>query len=285
MSNEYYYQQPQPGQPQPGQPAPGGAVPYYVKKNPWYLRWWAITLGIVGVVGVCCFGALAFVLVGTELDSDSADNDEDSSVASDIDEEENDVEAGTEAEEESEADYFSSTFPVFAAFTESGSGDSVIDLPAGQGIVTASHTGSSNFILTTLDESNEMSDLLVNTIGNYEGTSAYGLDWLGMDSASLQITADGPWEVTIAPIADAPKLGDPEESQGDGVYQYSGGAANWALTHQGEGNFIVTYISDSLVGWDLLANEIGNYEGTVAVTSGPAVVTVNARGTWAIMSS
>lgn len=87
------------------------------------------------------------------------------------------AETGAEAsnEEESETDYFVSAFPNFDAVTESGSGDSVINLPAEQGLITASHPGSSNFALTVLDGSNEMAELPVNTIGSYEGTTAFRL--------------------------------------------------------------------------------------------------------------
>ncbi|WP_051393144.1 hypothetical protein [Glycomyces arizonensis] len=289
---QYPQSYPQPGYPQPGfvPQAPPAA------KKPWYLRWWSITIAVVFVL--CCSGGIIGALgddtdTGDEASEASSDADDQSAAetgepagADEADEaggEEAEGEA-EEAEEEEEADYFSSSFPVFDAVTESGSGDSVIDLPAGQGIITASHSGSGNFILTTLDENNEMSDLPVNAIGSYDGTAAYGIAGLGGDATSLEITAGGSWEITIAPIADAPELGDPQESQGDGVYRYTGGAANWKLTHDGAHNFIVTYVSDSMFGFDLLVNEIGSYDGTSAVTSGPAVVIVNADGGWSIAS-
>ncbi|MCH7231885.1 hypothetical protein L0U85_13630 [Glycomyces sp. L485] len=271
---------PQQGQPTPGQPVAGPHTP----KKPWYLRWWSIT--IAGVLVLSCFGTLLGGGDESETASDTASGDGDSA-AVDTGENTDADPAETEAEpvEESETDYFSSAFPVFDAVTESGSGDSVISLPAGQGIITAVHSGSSNFILTALDENNEMAELPVNTIGSYEGTSAYGLTGMGDDPASLEITAGGSWEITVAPVSQAPELGDPQKSQGDGVYRYTGGAATWQISHDGERNFIVTYVSDAAFGWDLVVNDIGSYEGTSAITSGPAVVTVNADGDWTIASS
>lgn len=280
--------QPQP-QPQPGYPPQ--APPPLPAKKPWYLRWWSITIG--AILFLSCLGGVIGEL-GDENDSDAGAS-EASSAADDRDAAETEAEEAhddvdtaddaAEPEEEEEPDYFASKFPVFEAVTESGSGDSVIDVPAAQGIITASYSGSSNFILTGLDEHNEMAELPVNTIGSYEGTTVYGLTGFGSDTTSLEITAAGSWEITIAPIADAPELGDPEESQGDGVYRYTGGATTWELTHDGDRNFIVTYVSDSGFGWDLVVNEIGSYDGTSAITSGPAVVTINADGAWSIASS
>lgn len=282
---------PQPGYPPPGYPPQAPPPPPPAAGRPWYLRWWSITIAAVFVL--CCAGG---VIGALGEDGDPADEASEAAEGADEGRAESEAETGEPAgadaeaeeeaaEEEEEADYFSSTFPVFEAVTESGSGDSVISLPAGQGVITASHSGSSNFILTVLDGNNEMADLPVNAIGSYDGTTAYGLTGMGGDAVSLEITAGGSWEITVAPIADAPELGDPQESEGDGVYRYTGGAANWQMSHNGGGNFIVTYVSDSMFGWDLLVNEIGSYDGTSAVTSGPAVVVVNADGDWSIASS
>jgi hypothetical protein len=188
------------------------------------------------------------------------------------------------SEETDTADFFSQ-FPSFDPVTESGTGDSVIELPETQGIITASHNGSSNFVLTVLDSGNAMSELPVNVIGSYEGTTAYGMDELSEDAAALEILADGDWEITVAPVTDAPEFSDSQAAQGDGVLLYTGGPATWSLSHDGESNFAVIYVSDSFFGWELLVNEIGPYEGTVAVTSGPGVVIVTADGEWSLSPS
>ena len=95
-------------------------------------------------------------------------------------------------------DPYAERFGTFATITQSGSGDSVIQLPteADAALVTATHEGSSNFVLQTLDGSNQMSDLLVNEIGAYTGTVSYGLT--GSESGMLQITADGAWTIATS---------------------------------------------------------------------------------------
>lgn len=263
---------PQPPDPQSYGPPPAAAPQAYSRpstgqapaptkrQKPWYSRWWATAIAAVIVL----FGIINLSSGGEEPEAG--------------------VEARAEAEEP-EADYFADAFPVFEPVTESGSGDSVISLPAAQGTITASHSGSANFVLTVLDENNAMAELPVNTIGGYEGTTAFGLVDLGIEANSLEITADGDWEVTFAPISEAPELEDPQEATGDGVYRYTGDAATWQASHDGESNFVVSYFSDDLFEWSLLVNEIGPYEGTVPVTAGPAVVVVNADGDWSLASN
>lgn len=191
-------------------------------------------------------------------------------------------EPSEESSEEPDAESFFAQFPSFDPVTASGTGDDVIELPASQGTITATHNGSANFVLTVLDGANAMAELPVNVIGSYEGTTAYGLDELSGEAVSLEIVADGDWEITIAPLANAAEFSESQAAQGDGVYLYTGGSATWAVSHTGESNFVVVYISESLFGWDLLVNEIGSYDGTVAVTSGPAVVVIIADGEWSL---
>lgn len=266
--------------PQPQFPAQPPAQPTPPAKKPWYFRWWSITIAAVLVLS--CVGTILGGGGANPSDDATAQRPAAEGTTGENDQQATDAEA---VEEPKEADYFATAFPVFDAVTESGSGDAVITVPAAQGIITASHSGSANFILTVLDGNNSMTELPVNTIGSYEGTTAFGLQGLGGDAASLQIAADGDWEITIAPISDAPELADPQEADGDGVYRYTGDAATWQLTHDGSANFIVSYVSDDLFGFSLLVNEIGSYDGTVPVTAGPGVLVVNADGSWSIAAS
>ena len=99
--------------------------------------------------------------------------------------------------------------PAFAAIELSGTGDGVprfeipADVPA---IAEESHTGSANFAIVTLAESGEQNDLLVNTIGNYTGTVLFD-EQEGQHSVAFEVTADGPWTITIRPVSDATRLG------------------------------------------------------------------------------
>ncbi|MCH1883948.1 TM2 domain-containing protein [Agrococcus sp. ARC_14] len=178
------------------------------------------------------------------------------------------------------ASWAAGSFGSFDPVTQQGSGDSVIELPAGVGFVTATHTGSANFIVQVLDGSNQSTgDLLVNTIGNYSGQAAYGLNAFG-EGARLQVTADGAWELTVAPIANAPELAP--SGSGDGVFLYGGDAGAAAITHDGQANFIVQQHSEDLFTMPLLVNDIGPYSGTVPLNGGPSVITVMADGGWTI---
>lgn len=180
-------------------------------------------------------------------------------------------------------DYFAETYPTFEPAEHSGDADGVVDLPegVGQAMVTASHEGSGNFAITALDEGNQPTgDLLVNTIGGYEGVTALGALELGGDPVRLSVTADGPWTITLTPFADAPPL--PESGQGDGVYRFEGDAGTWGVSHEGEANFSLSHYTAADFEMPLLVNEIGAYEGDVAVTAGPGLVVVTADGAWTI---
>ncbi|WP_206448096.1 TM2 domain-containing protein [Agrococcus sp. KRD186] len=178
------------------------------------------------------------------------------------------------------ASWAADTYGTFEPVTQQGSGDSIVELPAGAGIVTSSHNGSANFIVQVLDASNgSTGDLLVNTIGAYSGTAVYGVSAFG-EGVRLQVTADGAWELTIAPVASAPELA--ASGSGDGVFLYGGDAGAAALTHDGAANFIVQQHSDDFLAMGLLVNDIGAYTGTVPIGAGPSVVTVMADGNWTI---
>ena len=172
------------------------------------------------------------------------------------------------------------TYGSFAPLTQQGAGDSIVELPGAIGLVTASHSGSSNFAIQVLDATNESTgDLLVNTIGAYSGHTAYGLTSF-TEGARLQITADGAWSLTIAPLSSAPELAP--SGAGDAVFLYSGDAGALAATHEGQRNFTVIEHNDEMFSMGLLVNEIGPYSGTVPLSAGPSVIAVTADGNWTL---
>ena len=181
------------------------------------------------------------------------------------------------------ASWADKTFGTFVPVTQTGTGDNLITLPAGAtaGIVTATHDGTSNFSITVLNAANESTgDLLVNTIGAYSGSSAYGFNSFS-DGVTLQITADGNWNVNIAPISAAPAL--VASGARDGVFLYSGSAGKLTATHDGGSNFVVQEETGKAFSIGLLVNEIGPYSGTVPLSSGPSVITVGAGGNWTLL--
>ncbi|MRG59976.1 hypothetical protein GE115_08855 [Agromyces sp. CFH 90414] len=131
-----------------------------------------------------------------------------------------------------------------------------------------------------LDAGNQPTgDLLVNTIGAYNGTSAYG--FLGLAKAStLEVKADGNWSITIAPVSAAPVFTG--AGAGDAVMLYDGPAGALTATHDGDANFMVSEETAAAFSVGLLVNEIGPYSGTVPLTAGPSVIEVGANGNWTL---
>ncbi|GAA2302748.1 hypothetical protein GCM10009853_069300 [Glycomyces scopariae] len=191
--------------------------------------------------------------------------------------------AETGSEGGGDGEFFTESFDSFAPAEFSGEGDGVVELPEGaaQAMVTASHDGDANFAVSALDEGNQATgDLLVNTIGGYEGVTALGMYDLGNEPVRLQVTADGAWTVRLAPLADAPAL--PGSGTGDAVFRYEGEAVTWNVTHDGDSNFTLSYHTDEDFEMPLLVNEIGAYDGEVPAGAGPGLVVVTADGDWTI---
>lgn len=170
----------------------------------------------------------------------------------------------------------------FAPVSQSGTGDNIVTLPVGSkaGIVTATHDGSANFALSVIDAANASTgELLVNTIGSYKGTTAYGFNSFGKDAA-IQVTADGNWTITISPISAAPAL--TTTGAGDGVFLYSGKTGKLTATHDGSSNFTVSEETGKSFDFGLLINQIGAYSGTVPLSGGPTAIVVTADGNWTL---
>jgi len=173
------------------------------------------------------------------------------------------------------------TFGTFEAEDHKGSGDDIVALPSdvAGGIVKAKYTGSGNFSITVLDAQNDSTgELLVNTIGNYAGSTVFGRGF--SEGVKLQISADGSWTVKVSPVSSAPALKD--SGKGDSVFIYTGPAASATLNHKGDSN--VTLVEDTADTFEfgLLVNEIGPYKGTVALGEGPSVITVGGDGKWTL---
>lgn len=183
---------------------------------------------------------------------------------------------------------FDKSYGAFAPTSQSGSGDGVVPIPADAkaGLVAATYSGSSNFVIEGLNTENESSgDLLVNEIGTYTGTTAFGFGISGKPPVKLKVTASGPWTIKLSPISTAPTLASPASGKGDAVYLWTGKATTWAITHQGSSNFVVTNNGSGLLGHSLLVNEIGAYTGSVPVKAGPAITTIESDGAWTITFS
>ncbi len=70
-----------------------------------------------------------------------------------------------------------------------------VELVAGLATVKMKHSGESNFSIWVLDKYADRVELLVNEIGPFDGSKAFQVPADG--KYTLDISADGPWEVTI----------------------------------------------------------------------------------------
>ena len=170
--------------------------------------------------------------------------------------------------------------------TKTGHGDSVVPIPAPFNtqptVVTAKNSGSSNFAVETLKAGNAHGELLVNTIGNYQGVVA--MDFDGSNAAvNLQITAsDGSWSITFSDPSTAGAFAGTGAAQGDDVLRYGGGSGAATFKNNGQGNFaVVQYGSIGSGGGNLLVNVIGNYDGTVPISAGGFLL-ITSDGNWSV---
>ena len=140
--------------------------------------------------------------------------------------------------------------PTTAPIDLKGSGDSVVnvqknDQPAIAKIV---HHGNGNFAIQNYDNNNTQIDLLVNTIGSYQGTVP--LDFMhGEHTARFQVTASGPWEIQILPLSDVRHASIPGQIQGNGddVMYLNGNNPDTLVADasQASDNFVVYSYSDN----------------------------------------
>jgi len=178
-----------------------------------------------------------------------------------------------------------------------GSGDDVVEIEKwdGPAIVDIVRDGGGHFAVKSYDEFGESIDLLVNTIGPYEGKVT--MDLLGYADTTtsiLEISADGPWTISICPFdrdylnqVDAPGF---YENNKDDVLVVDGESATATFKCAIGGNFAVWGIAEDDIDLmvneeddiDLMVNEIAPYEGKVMVPKGLFLLIVTAENDWSV---
>ena len=112
----------------------------------------------------------------------------------------------------------------------------------------------------------------------------------------MEVTANGPWEIIVTQEfpQTAPQLPLARSGQGSTVLTWvmlEKGRHTMEASHTGRSNFIVEILSADGGSWDLLINDIGNYQGEklLRVESGildldPGVycIAIEADGEWSI---
>jgi len=243
----------------------------------------AIALGILGVFAVCsmvsCVACVA--LLADDADQSTTSVVVEPAPAEVPEEAEVQEEIAEEAVQVTVQDIMLEAFGTFEPMVFSGSGDDIIrDLPGGFFAASAVHEGSRNFIVEGLDSNDERIELTFNDVGTYSGTALVGNRG---DVVTLDVSADGAWEITVFPIADLPELELGKDYSGDQVLIWESSARDLNIVHSGRRNFIIE--SHTAERRSLLVNEIGDYDGTVIAPTGFVLLEISADGTWSISSA
>ena len=168
----------------------------------------------------------------------------------------------------------------------SGKGDFVSD-PVKLTFVanlTLTHAGARNFIV--YENQGTAKNLLVNTIGLYQGTRPLWADGQTLDGPrTFEIKADGAWTLTMSPIkccATEGAFAGHGDAVSTSITSTDTSSKPWEISHTGTRNFIVYLRCDT--GANLVVNKIGAYSGSalVALSKGFCIWDVRADGDWSI---
>jgi len=166
-----------------------------------------------------------------------------------------------------------------------GSGDDVVEIDkwTEAAILHITHNGGGNFAVWNYGEEGERYDLLVNTIGNYEGTVL--IDFLeGEITTMFEISAGGEWTIEVMPLETGymtfANFPGSYEGGGDDVVWFEATSGIAEFNYSGGGNFAVWGFNND--GRDLLVNEIGPYNGKVLLQKDSYLIIVTAESTWSV---
>ena len=185
-----------------------------------------------------------------------------------------------------------------------GNGDSVLgpfELVDGIAILTASHSGTKNFIVQLIGAKGG-EDYSINAIGAYNGSRGHSIPGrigrLQADEYRLNVTADGAWRIGVS--QEFPSTGETPpiqlRGQGDEVLKWftlDKGTYLIKSTHSGSKNFIVALMNVNGSSDKFIINEIGDYTGEqlvkveqdnlgLSLSPGTYAFVVQADGEWAI---
>jgi hypothetical protein len=164
-----------------------------------------------------------------------------------------------------------------------GTGDSIVDVSwDGPGLLHVTYAGGGNFAVWNYASNGDRIDLLVNTIGSYEGTLP--LDFMDYeDTARFQIKSSGTWEIQILPLGTIRRIDIPGTFTGTGdvVVFLQGGDPDILVVDASaaKGNFVIWTYGQSR---DLVVNEIAPYTGMVMVSKDDTILVIKAEGDWSI---
>jgi hypothetical protein len=156
----------------------------------------------------------------------------------------------------------------------------------GPAILQIKYTGGINFALWNYDANGKTIDILVNTLGNYAGTIP--LDFVGNEqTARLQISAPGHYEITILPLSSIRHVTVPGtfNGTGDDVVLLDGPSVNTLKfdASQAKMNFTLTsYFNGDLLP---LVQTIAPNTGSVTLREPAPILVIHTQGNWSIEAS
>jgi hypothetical protein len=159
-----------------------------------------------------------------------------------------------------------------------GSGDRVVRVNLNDvSLVQVRHSGDSNFAVWAVNRAGRRTELLVNTIGDYAGTTVVTATKKRRVRA-LVITADGSWSLKTKPLRKARAWSRAvAEGRGDSVLRVPVRKLALRAVYRGGGNFAIWAYNKSGRRIGLLVNEIGRYRGTTLMPAGTKYVSVTAE--------
>ena len=145
------------------------------------------------------------------------------------------------------------------------------------------YAGGRNFIVENYDDQGEQIDLLVNTIGKYEGTVPF--DFRDDEQTTrLSVESSGEWEIQILPLDQIRVVEIPGtfEGNGDDVVLFKGTNPDLLKVDASNAkrNFVI--YSYQPLDYDLAVNEIAPYTGVVIVPRNTFLLVIMATGPWSI---
>lgn len=161
-------------------------------------------------------------------------------------------------------------------------------IEGGLTIFRMKHSGSGNFAPTLLTSQGEQTELLANEIGRFEGAKGVGVP---SGDYVLDVTASGAWEIGVEQPRPTAAPGLPQTFTGadqgvSGFFAAERGLVRFEMDHQGDGNWAPILLNADGERIELLANEIGKFQGSKAVRiprTGIYILDVTANGNWSIV--
>lgn len=159
-----------------------------------------------------------------------------------------------------------------------------VEIHTGLVVVSANHTGESNFAVLLVSQKSDARELFVNEIGSYTGENAALME---EGTYVLDVRADGEWDIEINQPRSVNGDPLPQSLSGnhdavEGPFMFTGNHIARG-THSGEGNYNAIVYPPKGQFPELIFNEIGQFDGETTFTfSGIGWVGIGRDGNWSL---